>query len=53
MGDLTYWIYSGTEPVTNAMNRRLDDLDEAKRLAAEISEAQPDATAEDLGVAQR
>src|SRR5262245_6036028 len=44
MSDVEYWIYSGSEPVTNAMNSTLNDLDVAKQLAQEISEHQPGAT---------
>lgn len=40
----TYRIRSGTQEVTNAMNRALEDEAEAKRLAQEISAGQPDST---------
>ena len=40
----TYVIYSGTQEVTNLMNRPLTDEDEAKRLAQQVSEGQPGST---------
>ncbi len=44
MSALSYWIYSGNDPVTNATGVVLTDLDETKRLATQISEGQPDST---------
>jgi hypothetical protein len=44
MSEVTYWIYAGNQPVTNATDVVLTDVDEAKRLAKEISEGQPEAT---------
>jgi hypothetical protein len=44
VANTTYRILSGDQAITNAMNRPLTDEDEAKRLAQEVSEGQPDAT---------
>jgi hypothetical protein len=42
MSEATYWIFAGSEPVTNATNSIITDLDQAKGLAAAVSRDQPD-----------
>lgn len=39
MSDVTYTIYSGGEPVTSLLSGPLDDLDVARGLAQQISDA--------------
>lgn len=41
MNDLTYSIYSGQQQVTEDLTQPITDLDDAKRLAAELSQRQP------------
>ncbi|HEY3959904.1 MAG TPA: hypothetical protein VGL68_05265 [Solirubrobacteraceae bacterium] len=41
MNDLTYSIYSGQQPVTEDLMQPITDLDDAKRLAAGLSQRQP------------
>jgi hypothetical protein len=41
MNDLAYSIYSGQQQVTEALAQPITDLDDAKRLAAELSQQQP------------
>jgi hypothetical protein len=44
MSDLSYWIYSGDQPVTNATGVQITDEETARRVASEVSRGQPDAT---------